>query len=535
MENDKLDNSSNLCAEAKDLLLNLANQNDSTKQITQANSANVEVGDVTSSAAKLYERIRNSVDYRESYLLRRSAIERMLSRRFNAYILPDPLAVGLVKELLRAGYISESQITQEKITEIASIANRYLNFIKAMSKTSREYFLGIASAEIDDCLMKDEKENILFDFFTKIISRDLEKIKYPTSKWSNKEERIKIALYLYCYQFDLPTIRYFLFKDSVPNWQTFDQVTTPSEIHGKLLTSKLKVEHIIKQAKTTELSKIIQVYNPLIITINDIYKQNPQAFDKILISKNRLQNEISFVVSNRYLEIKKRLLRSITRATFFIFVTKIFFAVLLELPYDLFIISHVDYLPLVINLLIPPVLMILTYFLVYIPDENNTEKLIDYIQSIIYNGDLSWLEEKIYPKKRSNSFTNILNIMYIISFLIILSLVIWILRLLNFTIVSGAIFFFFISVVSFFAFRIRMSANEIVVTRKKESFLASIIDYFLLPFLGFGKWLSVTFTNFNVFIFILDFIIEAPFKTILEVIEHWSEFIKEKKDDIINQ
>jgi hypothetical protein len=52
--------------------------------------------------------------------------------------------------------------------------------------------------------------------------------------------------------------------------------------------------------------------------------------------------------------------------------------------------------------------MILTYFLVYIPDENNTEKLIDYIQSIIYNGDLSWLEEKIYPKKRSNSFTNIL-------------------------------------------------------------------------------------------------------------------------------
>jgi hypothetical protein len=37
----------------------------------------------------------------------------------------------------------------------------------------------------------------------------------------------------------------------------------------------------------------------------------------------------------------------------------------------------------------------------------------------------------------------------------------------------------------------------------------------------------------NVFVFILDFIIEAPFKIFVEITEEWTKYVKERKDDIV--
>jgi hypothetical protein len=74
-----------------------------------------------------------------------------------------------------------------------------------------------------------------------------------------------------------------------------------------------------------------------------------------------------------------------------------------------------------------------------------------------------------------------------------------------------------------------------VVFDKKESPLFFLINLFSLPFLNVGHWIAVRFVKINIFVFILDFIIEAPFKVFLEVIEDWINFLKEKKEEIYNQ
>ena len=53
-----------------------------------------------------------------------------------------------------------------------------------------------------------------------------------------------------------------------------------------------------------------------------------------------------------------------------------------------------------------------------------------------------------------------------------------------------------------------------------------------LPVLRAGRFLSETISRLNVFVFFFDFIFEAPFKLFLNILEEWSAFMKEKKEQL---
>jgi predicted nuclease of restriction endonuclease-like RecB superfamily len=36
----------------------------------------------------------------------------------------------------------------------------------------------------------------------------------------------------------------------------------------------------------------------------------------------------------------------------------------------------------------------------------------------------------------------------------------------------------------------------------------------------------------NVFVFVMDFILEAPFKVLVEIAEQWTRYVRERKEDI---
>ena len=80
-----------------------------------------------------------------------------------------------------------------------------------------------------------------------------------------------------------------------------------------------------------------------------------------------------------------------------------------------------------------------------------------------------------------------------------------------------------------------MKTRELIVVDRKENPLVLLINLFTLPFLKAGHWISEKFSKINIFVFILDFIIEAPFKIFLEVIEDWIAFLREKKEEIYNK
>ena len=53
------------------------------------------------------------------------------------------------------------------------------------------------------------------------------------------------------------------------------------------------------------------------------------------------------------------------------------------------------------------------------------------------------------------------------------------------------------------------------------------------PIVAVGKWLTEKFSRINVFVFVLDFIIEAPFKIFVDIAEQWTKYVKERKEEIM--
>ena len=123
-------------------------------------------------------------------------------------------------------------------------------------------------------------------------------------------------------------------------------------------------------------------------------------------------------------------------------------------------------------------------------------------------------------------------IFYTLTFMVTLSLIYEGLSYIDFNLISMSVFVFFVSIVSFFSYRIRQIVN-LYRLEEKEGVLTPIIDFFFMPILSLGKFFSGGLARLNFLIFVFDFLIEAPFKLIFEVVEEWISFVRKRKDEII--
>jgi hypothetical protein len=61
---------------------------------------------------------------------------------------------------------------------------------------------------------------------------------------------------------------------------------------------------------------------------------------------------------------------------------------------------------------------------------------------------------------------------------------------------------------------------------------SAVFDIFFLPIVRAGRWISLRAPRINILLFFFDFIIEAPFKAAIKLVEGWLAFLREKKEEI---
>lgn len=136
------------------------------------------------------------------------------------------------------------------------------------------------------------------------------------------------------------------------------------------------------------------------------------------------------------------------------------------------------------------------------------------------------------PRPHGPILTIFLTAIYILAFIVSFGVILKTLTILKFSILSKAVFILFLSGVAFFAYQIRQVAKDYKVS-DRESFLSPIADFFMVPILSLGQWVGKGLARFNFFTFIFDFIIEAPLKTIIEVFEELTHFLREKREEVV--
>ena len=499
----------------------------------------IEVNNIISKAATLYEKVRYAVDYQEEHLLRRSAIERMLKRKLKINLKSDKIARSLICELIRANYVPNEQIPERIAHDIQDIINKYLTLLKRLDKDKKiipgqspnwNTIMGLAASEIEQFIFPSTVENSIINAFYASVKN---RIQIKNSDYTVNEQHIQayVACNRSVLRINEPSLYYKLFVIYYPNWQgtaSRELLASVAE-HFETVNDSIQ-SHIDDQLSWQMVAKIknYAIYFGILKELIETYGKN---CEKLFDDSELLEEAIKEHTNKKYKEVNDRIKKSSIRAIIYIFLTKIVLALVIELPYDLWIIHSTNYVPLIINVLFHPLLLYLITRSIAIDTEKNTDYIIQGINNIVNDKDTGAI--RIVKRNYGISVLGaIVAIMYTALFALTFGLIIWLLQKLDFTIVSGLLFLFFLTLISYFGLRIRYNAKQLQVQIGAEKPSSFFWDIITLPIIKVGRWVTEKFSSINIFIFIFDFIIEAPFKLVLEVFEEFVIFLKEKKEEM---
>lgn len=544
--------------------------NDLNRPVDQDDeSPKIQVSDLVSKMAFFYEKVRNAVDYDEDHLLRKNAIARILKRQIVIEGLlkvqsTEALSGHLLAELIRARYLPNNTLPEAKIGEIAQILDKYLRLrqecFKAfdsglglqtdLNKARNDlqsknnlvtWILSLAACEIEEHLVVNQTKqamvNVMFDSMNRILKLP-EDLPY--------QDDIDIQIYLSISRtysrFDQDMLTFVLFKYYNQDWvgDKADAMFAPKdkqiqEIASNIYSLREAITYQLKHPLRKQLDRLVRRYSLYFTVLQDTITTDPaRVYNEFKQNANTFISSVRKVCNKKYKKAKSRLWRAALRSIVYIFLTKSIFVFLLEIPAIHWFNQPLHIASLAINVAFPAVLLFFIVAFTRVPDDNNTDRIIEGVKEIAFvSSERQQAITLRKPKKRAWLVNFIFNLVYTATFLVSVYFIVWLLTKVNFNWVSIVIFLFFLAFVSFFSIIVTRGIKELLVIEKKENLFSFLLDLFYMPIIMAGKWLSNNISRVNVFIFIFDFIIEAPFKILVDVAEEWTKYIKERKDNMV--
>ena len=532
----------------------------------------IKVSSLVSRLAFFYEKARNAVEYEEEHLLRKTAIARILKRQVIIegvvrHINPRETSLHLLSEIIRAGYLPNDTILESKIDEIAFILEKYMLLKDSLVKDSEEseslkinaitknvkakvkekgspisLILTLAACEIEDNLSQKNSKKVIvanmFDFLSKKIQLPIDLIEYQ----EEKDIQVYLSIVRTHLKLDKDVLSFVLFKYYNSFWLKIDNKKELGEKDkGEILKlaenfSLLKstIEKDLNHPLKKQLDKITKVYSLYFNVLATAIEKDPLGvYAEIQKGEVNFVATIRKICNQKYQKAMSRLWRTASRSVLYIFLTKSVFVLLIEVPAIRWFGEELNIITLLINIAFPAFLLFFIVLTTRKPGEENTIKIINGVKEIsLANQEKRSLLILRKPKKRSFIAAAIFNLIYTASFCFSIYVIVKLLTLIDFTWVSIIIFLFFLAFVSFFSIVTTKGVKELLIVEKKESILSLFLDLFYLPIVMVGRWLSGNMSKVNVFVFIFDFIIEAPFKIFIDIIEDWTKYVKEKRENM---
>ncbi len=498
------------------------------------------VDDAASKLAFIYEKIRNTVDYKEDHLLRKYAIARILKRLATPGSRGSDMALSLIQELIRARYLVNHSVPEKKIAVVKHIINKYIVIYNAAVdqpsqidnlNTFFNWLIDLAACEIEEALVYNPNNKLTVQAMFRIVKQNVVLAGGLELDDANRNVQLYIAVLKSLIKADEMTVNYYLFKYYLTNWSQMDLSEVVQQLERIKYIKKLiraNYEYPLNEKLTREFKK----YAVGFWILQDIVQRHQNNFMDLFEYPDKLFVEVRKVCEAKYKTIRAKVRTAIVRSVIYIFLTKIIFGLVLEFPYDYFILRHIQWLPLAINAIFPPSLMAFIGLSIKTPKEDNTQAIIKTIDDMLYNQHGQAHLIKIKRVKKGLAY-RIRQALYFLLFIISFSLIIYLLSLLHFSPASMIIFLVFLTLVSFFSMRIRRTATEYVIVNHKERLITTFIILFFVPIIRVGRWISLHSSKINVFIFLMDFIIETPFKIFVRIFEDLVVFVKEKRDEML--
>jgi hypothetical protein len=527
-------------------------------------TAKISVSTVISKAAFFYEKIRNAIDYDEDHLLRKNAITRILKRQVviesvvyikNVNIVE--ISKHLLSELIRGGYLPNDKIPESKITDIARMLDKYIklknlcvlkinsemnikkdvNMVKNLLNEKNvltNWILALAACEIEESLGSNKIKQVMVANLYDFLSHNL-KLADDLNYQADLEIQTYLSICRTYQKFDDDMLTFVLFKYYNDDWikpelSEADITRIAAVVRELRLETIRQIEHpLVKQ-----MDRITRKYALYSTIMAETIEQDPiKVYNEIYNNEKTFLASLKKVCIAKYKKAKSRLWRVALRSIIYIFLTKSVFVFALEIPATQWFNEPLNPVSLGINVVFPALLLFFIVFLTSTPGEANTQKIISGVKELFFAGSERKSPILLRSKNRRGLVINwIFNLIYACTFVLSIYFIVWVLTRIHFTFVSIIIFLFFLAFVSFFSIITTKGVKDLIVIERRENLITLLLDLFYMPIILIGKWLSNNVSKINIFIFVFDFIIEAPFKVFVEVAEDWTRYVKERKDNM---
>lgn len=514
-------------------------------ELPKTGASTIHVDEVASKVAAFYEQIRTIVDWKEEHLMRRAAIIRKLKRRFldlelNNFSQQEGLSESLVMELIRGGHFPNDKIEESKIQEVQEVIDKYIFILKNSPENKNgkaglqfyNWLIEVASCEIEETLSPSLKEMALIDYMFCLMREKIkinEKI-YQSEllKKEDKDIQIYIATQQALFKFDTPIISYNLIKYKYPSWKKADQ-----DLLFKISQNICKIWAKIDQDLTHPLSAkfyaVCEKYDTPYLLLGDVLADGAE---KEIQDPASLEALIKKAYQKRMATLKERIYRAAIYSTLSIFITKVLSLLILEMLLSKMLTGHLNFLNLIFDVLIPTFLMFILVFTIRPPSKKNLNIAVLETMKIVYKKENADFYEIKIRRKRGVFARALLSFVYVVSAFVSFSAIYLFFKVFQFPISSIIINIIFIALILFAGGAIRKKAGELTIEDEKEGLLSFLSDVFFLPVTGMGQWLSSKWKKYNAIAAFFNALIDMPFSVLVEFLERWRYFIKERKEEM---
>ncbi len=486
----------------------------------------VHVSPATKRVAFAYERFRNTLEPDEEDILRRKAIHRILERRLSEDRSPTVAAEQVLQELMRANYIEP--VTRRFATHVALRLSRTKAILNQIDPALRRWFLHITAVTIDRDLYPRVREEAL----VQVMYQDtLERVEWVDDVVApdDRPTQLYMGAHRALFEADDYEITYHYFITTFPTWNAEEF----GEDDAKQITRELpefytRMQKALTHPARERLSRLLRAPAVAYRITRDVVMK-PEA----LTSPDALATATKEAVIERSQRIRARMNKRAWHSILFLLFTKTILAFVIEVPYELLFLPSLHLGALISNIAFHPLLLFFLATTVRLPGNSNTERIVEEVHKVV-TGD-SPLPTIIVRKPRYYGAATwaFFALLYAVMFLFLFWGLFRILDILQFSLIAIFMFVMFLGLVSFLAIRIRRSVSAIRIIPVRESTTGALLTFLSLPVLEFGRWLAMHISQLNLALFFMDRILEAPFKILIDVIEEWFTFVRERKEEIV--
>lgn len=494
----------------------------------------LQVNPVVSKVASWYEKLRNAMEYHEEEVILRAAIERVLKRRLllggNAQTASEPL----VRELIWGGYLKDDEVPESLVKEVEEVIDRFLELRLAVlthksvaESVINEWTYQLMSSAVEHALNPNPERLAIASFMFQVLRDD---ITITDESEETRDAQVYIAIRRAYARDDIAFLRYHLFL------QYFGEITkdTIQDIAKNFSKGYEEITRQLKYPRRERIYAYVKKRTDVFLILEDLLREQKGSIRHLAQNEEDLKKAIFAICEYRYKGVARKVRTAIIRSVIFILMTKVVIAFAIEGTYEKLVYGEIIWTSLMINIAIPPLLMIIVSFFIRTPGKDNSEKIFTFIDRLLFDpeprlGDPLQLSTK--PSSKQPLLGTIFATLWLIAFVVSFGGIAYILTQLHFNIVSQAIFIFFLAIVSFMTYRISLIAKTYSVGTK-QTLLTPLIDFFFVPVVQVGRKLTEGISQINILLFLFDFIIDAPFKAIFSFSEQLFHFLHSKRDEL---